>query len=351
MNRRQFIATTAALSTGTLLFPNVIKNSAVFDLNSLERKSLSLYELERIIMTNYLFFGEYPEMLVRWGNAAIEEPDLKHRIQCIKDDLTLISLAKIKSFSRRKPDKDETENLVRTFDEIYDEINSLKKAKKLEYIENRGKVVLLNNNSVYDILSRMSFFNRFNILDLNNIDDEVNNLIRTLDRLAPEALHIKEASEIAGIPLEDVLAFAYVESRGREFAVSKNGDVGRFQLNSNVLSDIYKDTTYQDNELAEYIRRSASFDTFLEDLVSNPKLNVAVGINLMRHKRDKTENYYPIAYHAGIRKVSRLSRKIKNKLNNPEKITENDLRYYVLDYFNKFTNARHGFIKLRTYLA
>ena len=180
-------------------------------------------------------------------------------------------------------------------DNIYRRIISIKKKYNLTNLYEGNKLeiklndlyesMLLQEHILSNVKRRVIKYDK-----KNNTHGTLYDLFATLFNIAPDSLFIKEASEHSGINLEDIIALIHIESRGREFSVSRKGAINRLQLNPKCLDDIYRYVTSRDNLLDKYIIENTTKENFLHDLVSNSKLNIFTGINYFKYLKDTTHD-------------------------------------------------------------
>jgi hypothetical protein len=182
---------------------------------------------------------------------------------------------------------------------------------------------------------------------------QVQKLYKTLTNLSPDSSLISWASK-SGIPIEEIVAFADVESNGNPFAIGRNGEITAFQLNPRYLTDICNNALSRRNILSDYIQENASKKTLLEDLAGNSKLNIAVAVNFMKYLKEKTgtDYEYVLAYNMGLRGILELSQRTRRKLENPaERISEQDKKRSVFGYYTSFLDSKRAFEQIRSHIT
>ena len=371
MDRREFLAkvglTAAGAGMGLVSVPDFLENPyhKYYQQLMQSAKSISVYELEGIIGARALLFGKEEDDLANWKNHVVQNSDAGRRINEVRQNLVDMSVFKAKKFIEKSPRREEIREVLADFDSTYGVINEVKESEKLHFVEHEGKTLLLNRPSyamgtgkpIYATLNGTPLVDRFTVPDLKSWPSfsgpDIDKMIITLSRMAPEALFIARVAKAAKISLEESVALAYIESFGREFALS-NTALGMLQINfsPDVLKDNYRYAISRDNELTDYLKKNTSKDTLLEDLSSSTRVNFTFGINLAEYKKQKMDQYYVAAYNIGIEGVSDLPKSIKYKLRNPGKITERDLSHhskykFILKYQRNFLTAKNNFSRMR----
>lgn len=370
MQRRTFNRLIYTFVLGSLVTPLVHYNLKAPNLSKSNLEifySLNLDKIENIIMINTLLLDKTPQELIEFHANVIKDAALDDDVKQIKEKLISKSLKKIDKSSSSNQSYNKHVAIMNEFDSIYSNINSLKRNYNLYDNLNENELekdlpffknLLLEDFNLQKI--KNYFENIRKKVELKELKGQKLNykdkydwrlygLFKTLIRISPDALFIKETSIKSGIPLEEIIALIHIESSGREFVVSNKGEINRLQLNSKYLNDIYNNSTSENNSMTTYIKENTTPETVLYDLVSNSKLNIAVGINFFNYLKKNTDTEYKaiVAYNSGIEGSKRLSKRTKYKLTNPDKISEDDLDNNIIRYYHNFLDAKSKFQHMR----
>jgi soluble lytic murein transglycosylase-like protein len=353
MNRREFLERSTLFGIG--IFAGINFGCEKKEIKEIIKEfvdlNLNLQKLENIIMTETLSNYYLNYSLINLKNEINKNHNLNNIIKPIRDNLIDLTLEKANKFYKKNPKKIK----ILTDKEHFKTQNKLNKNQ--EKIQNIKANYLLNPKEYEEYSEYLNeqnnkFNSMINLINKSKYDLMNYNLFLTLKNIAPDINFIKEASDDSGIPIEDIIALAHIESSGREFAVSRHGCINRFQINPRFLEKIYEETTYQNNQLSNYIKQITKPEEFLKNLVKNSKLNIAVGINYFKHLRKNLDhNEALVAYNFGIPGLNNLKKDIRDKIRNPYKISKADLNVSAIEYYAKFNNARKGIKELKNYLS
>lgn len=363
MDRRDFLKKSLVTAAGiavTFGSPDLINDAVLYSPEELF--STDLYSLEKIIMAGKILAEENPESLINLYNELNQKPRIDIETKRINGEIKEILIGKIRQFSRKTPSKEKVYEARDEIDQKYQEIRKIKEDEKITFVDFKREIfvssqegLLKTGNSALDEFYR--FGNYFSLLDSlirnGEVDLSVRVLYTTLVNLSPNSLLISEASNISGIPIEEIVAFANLESTGRPFAVGRDGEINTFQLNTKYLADIYENALSRRNLLSDYIQENTSKRTLLEDLVGNSRLNIAVAVNLMKYLKEETETYYEyvLAYNEGLGRALNLSQRTRRKLEHPERISEKDKKRSVFGYYTSFLNTKRAFEQMRNHVT
>ena len=341
MNRKDFIRL-IGLTAGSLLLPYSLKNP--FKEASFE---LDVYAIEKAIMTKSIIDEQTPVELVKTYDNFMNNSGLNTTIQPIKKRLIDLTLEKVKSFSKKRVSYEESKSTKKQLDNIY---------KRIDLIKQNYNIRVLDRDLKNDLVSAQIILSKVNSLQRNSENKKIfYDLYFTLEKISPDILFIKKASEDSNIPLEDIIALVAIESNGREFVVSNCGAINRFQINPRQLKYIYNNTTDLGNALSEYIRENTSREKFLVDLVQDSKLNIATGVNYFAYLKENTgaewENV--VGYCYGPNGILRLPSNVKDalyKLSYGEKLKKK-IRHHAISYYKKFLMARTIFKEIKSLIS
>ena len=367
MNRRNFLIKTIPIMagiTGLFLTTNPIKDAILYSPEELKKIilfSTNSHSLEKMIMMGTLLTEESPKLIIDIHKETNQNLSIDFEIKRLEEDITELSIEKIMQFSKKAPSDEE---LYETRDEIdrkYQKINELKESKNMDLVSFKRMIFLSSQRNFLEldesVLKELYQFDKYilffdSLIKNEEINYSLRKLSKTLINLSPESLFISEASKISEIPIEEIVAFANIESMGRTFAVGRGGEINRFQLNPKYLWDIYKNTLSQKNSLSDYIQEKTSKETLLEDLIRDSKLNTAMAVNLMKYLKEHTNtNYeYVLAYNKGLNRALNLSAEVKEKLKHPEKISEIDKEHPIFKYYSNFLSTKKDFEKIKSSL-
>jgi len=337
MDRKNFVKI-VGLATASLLFSYTLKNpfkEAGFELD--------VYAIEKAIMTKSIIDEQTPIELVKIYDNFMNNSSLNTTIQPIKKRLMDLTLEKVKSFSKKMVSYKKSELAKKEMDNIYTNIDLIKQNYNIQG---------LDHNLQNDLASAQIILSKINSLQRNSENKKIfYDLYFTLEKISPDILFIKKASEDANIPLEDIIALVAIESNGREFVVSNSGAINRFQINPRQLKYIYNNVTSLGNSLSEYIKENTSREKFLVDLVQDSKLNIATGINYFAYLKENTRAEWEnvVGYCYGPNGILRLPNKVKDALYKLSKgeISKKKIRYHAISYYKKFLETRNAFKEIK----
>jgi len=275
---------------------------------------------------------------------AVENNEFKDKSEKIRKELINITLNEAEKISRKKPRLKNYHRINRKLDNYQNKIESLKEKYFIDpFSYSPIHIDLIEKNNKSNAL--------YNLINKNRWDLK-SDIITTLDRVGNDSSFIREASEGSGIPLEDILSLIHIESSGKEFALSLNGCINRMQINPRYAKLIYDEVTYQNNNLAYFIKKNSSKDDFVENLVKNSKLNIAVGVNYFKHLREYFDDEAKalVAYNFGIPNLKDMEDNIINKLYK-RKFSRDDLKFPTISYYAKYKNAKNTLKEIKNYLS
>lgn len=368
MDRRKFLEKTliigGGIGLGVISTPYTIENATISKSKELEMKELlstDILSLEKAVMTSNLLREEPVKNITDFHNKITEKSDIESKTEKIREEIIEIVINNSKKFSRKKPSNEKLKDFCYKIDNLQYEMDKIKEGGKIKFIG-------FKRNTIADIGGHILEFGNANLrefyqinnhlclteLEVKNKKDEKGNLIlnstyNTLQKIAPDALFILEASKISKIPIEEIVAFANVESEGREFAIGKEGEINRFQLHPKYLKDIYKNALAQNNALSEYINENTNEGNLLEDSVRNSKLSIALAVNHILNLKKETSTYYEyiLAYNRGIAGIKKLSDRTRKKLENLKNITEKEAKNPIFGYYLGYVNKINNFRKIK----
>lgn len=361
MDRRDFLRKSLVTVAGTAAMfwsPNLINDEFLYFPKELF--STDLYSLEKIIMAGKILTEENPESLINLYNEVNQKPHINIETERIKSEIKEILINKIRQFSRKTPSREKVCEARDEIDQKYQKIKQIKEDEKITFVNFKREIFVSSQEDLLKpgdsaLKEFYKFDNYISLLDslIRNGEANLRVLYMTLVNLSPNSLLISEASNISGIPMEEIVAFANLESTGRPFAIGRDGEINTFQLNTRYLTDIYKNALSRKNLLSDYIQENTSKRTLLEDLVGNSRLNIAVAVNLMKYLKEETETYYEyvLAYNRGLERALDLPQRVRRKLENPERISEKDKKKSVFRYYTSFLNTKRAFEQMRNHVT
>lgn len=363
MDRRDFLKKTLVTAAGvavTFGLPNLINDEVLY--SPKELFSTDLYSLEKIIMTGKILTEENPESLINLYSELNQKPHIDIETERIKGEIKELLISKIRQFSRETPSKEKVDEARDEIDQKYQKIRQIKEDEKITFVDFKREIFVSSQEDLLKpgdsaLKEFYKFDNYISLLDslIRNGEAElsVRVLYMTLVNLSPNSLLISEASNISGIPIEEIVAFANLESTGRPFAIGRDGEINTFQLNTRYLADIYENALSRKNLLSDYIQENTSKRTLLEDLAGNSRLNIAIAVNLMKYLKEETgtDYEYVLAYNRGLERALNLPQRIRRKLENPERISEKDKKKGVFGYYTSFLDTKKAFEQIRNHVT
>lgn len=368
MEKREFLKKIllfgGVIGTGLISIPEIIENEVIYNPKKMKKKELfstNLSSLEKTIMTGNLLKENEAKEMVDFHSKILKKTEINKKTEEIREKIIEIILHNSRKFSKRKPSKERMKELGEEIDLLSYNIDSIKKDEIIDFIGfDRNAFVKINGNMLEFGNSNLREFyqlNNYSCITESAVKEEKNregkpvlwSSFNTLKKLAPDASFILNASNISKIPVEEIIAWANIESEGREFAIGREGEINRFQLHPLYIRDIYKNALAQNNALSEYIRENTSEKNLLENTVRNSKLSIALAVNQMVRLKKETNTYYEyvLAYNRGLVGASILSKRTKKKLENPETITEKETKYSAFSYYLGYLNAVKNFRKIK----
>jgi len=373
MDRRKFLEKFMAFGAGiTLNFvvPWAIKNSTLYteeELKEINLDSISVYELEKRIMFDSLLLQNNPKKLVEVYDEGLNKLKITEKLQPIILDIKDFYVKKFKEFMERGFSREKIEAVNKELSTASSEIVNIKKNENLGEIVRIKRIPILNLLGVpqYDEVFVEDYFK------FNSFEDAINSIVKerytktiyemykTLERLAPDALFIQEASKITDIPIRHFSACNFVESRGKRFIFGGGLEVTGLQFHPKYLVSNFKVALAQNNELTDYIMKNAPKKFNLIDIVENltydNKLTIAVGFNYIKYLSSKYQDpiLVILAYNLG-EKVRNLPKSFLKKLKNPYDLDEKDLnsglKKAAYFYYKEFVEAEEYFKVLEAYI-
>ncbi len=363
MDRRDFLRRSLITTGGiaaVLAFPGSINNTIVSPTTKIF--STNLDSLEKVIMAGKILRDENPESLINLHSNLNQKPNIGAETEKINEEIKRFLIEKIKQFSRKAPSKEKLYEIRDEIDKKYQEIRIIKENERITFVDFKRKVFISSEEGFLksgdsELKEFYKFGKDISLLDSLARDEEANppiqRLYKTLVNLSPDSLFISEASKISRVPIEEILAFAYVESVGRPFAIGREGEINTFQLHPKYLDYIHQNALLRKNLLSDYIEENTSKRTLLEDLAGNSRLNTAMAVNLMKFLKEETKTYYEyvLSYNIGVGGVGSLSQKTRRKLENPERISNKDMGKRIFGYYTGFLNAKNAFEQMKEHLG
>ena len=361
MDRRGFLRKSMMTIAGTAAMfrsPNLINDKFLYFPKELF--STDLYSLEKIIMAGKILTEENPKSLINLYNEVNQKPHINIETERIKSEIKEILINKIRQFSRKTPSREKVDEVRDEIDQKYQKIKQIKEDEKITFVDFEREVFVSSQEDFLKpgdstLKEFYRFRNYFSLLDslIRNGEANLRVLYMTLVNLSPNSLLISEASNISKIPIEEIVAFAKLESTGKPFAIGRYGEINTFQLNPKYLIDTYNNALSIKNLLSDYIQENTSKKTLLEDLVRNNRLNIAVAVNFMKYLKEKTETDYEyvLAYNMGLGGILKLSQRTRRKLENPERISEKDQKKKIFRYYTSFLDSKRAFEQIRSHIT
>lgn len=363
MKRRDFLRISLMAATGVsavLALPDPVNDAIV----SFPAKILStnLHSLEKIIMAGNMLTEESPESLITLHRDLNQKPNIEFETGRINEEIKRIIIRKVVQFSRKSPSKEELYGIRDEIDKKCREIRRIKENERITFIDFKGGVFISSREGFLkpgdsELKELYRFGDCISLLDslARNMetDSPFQRLYQTLTNLSPDSSFISEAAKISGVPIEEIVAFANIESVGRPFAIGRDGEINTFQLHPKYLMDIHRIALSRKNLLSDYIQENTSKKTLLEDLAGNSRLNIAIAVNLMKSLKEDTKTHYEyvLSYNMGLGGVGNLSQKIRRKLENPYNISEKDRESKIFGYYTGFLNAKSSFEQIKSHLG
>lgn len=361
MNRRHFLINLGLIGAGAVFVNSGIYNTMLYSKRELQMEdvlSMNLSSAEKMTMDTELIYGRKNESLTKLKDALTNNPNLLAQIAKKRDEMSGIVLKKSHDFSRKTPSRSVYRHFSEKIDSIAEELDNLKENRDLKVVNFRRGQFVLMDGELKSVESRLlkeikdyeDSIYPLESLKSNGTDSQrIIRIYKTLERISPDASFISYASKESGIPLEEIIAFADVESVGREFAIGRNGEVNRFQLTPRYVKDMYSAALSRRNSLSEYLYEKTSEKRILEDAVRDSKVHIALAANFIGHLKEQTNNYYEyiLAYNRGLGRAKDLPSKARKKLRNPHLLSKKDLRQSLYSYYNNFLSAKKSFTEVR----
>lgn len=365
MDRRNFIIKTSlGIAGGIIGTPSIIKNSVNYskeELKQVEILTTNLPSLEKRIMIGNLFLNEELGSLTTIHQKVLENTELNKKIDKVTESIVEFILKKSHDFSKKKSSSKILKKVREELQNRRNYLETIKNFERIKFANFRRDILVSSRNFEEFNKDSLKEYNKFNdyFLKIENLSNEYPNIRKiqeTLFNLSSDVLFIKKASKISKIPIEDIIAFANLESNGNEFEIGRDGEINRFQFIPKYVQDIYIKALSQKNELTEFIldkKVGKDKNSLLETIVRDSELNIAIATNFMAYLKENTDKEYQyiLAYNKGIQGVKSIPKSTKRKLENPSKISQKEKKYSVFKYYLDFRNAKNGFKTLSKNLS
>ncbi|MEM3141378.1 MAG: hypothetical protein QXX55_01145 [Candidatus Pacearchaeota archaeon] len=371
MNRRTFLKKFGMGAGMTLLFSpimiNSIHNESPYSKEELVKEQLSLTnmnELEKAIMVGSIITYDNTIPLINLHKEIIKKTTVFDEIKKIEEEIFSYVLKKSRDFSKKRAKNDELNETVRIINEKYGQIKKIKEKIEISLLNFKRETFvsfddyfIIPTNYIHGELS-LKLTKSLSILDSSitkykEQNSRINRVYATLVNLSPISHIIREASEISGVPVEDIIALSDIESLGMNL-VGAEGEINTHQLHPKYLKQNYRNALSIKNPLSDYIRENTSENSLLEDLVKDEKLNISLVVNLMKFHRENTKEYYEyiLAHNIGLKRTQNLRKHTRIKLKNPELITQQEKKNNsIFRYYTNFISSREAFRQIKDYLC
>lgn len=355
----------------TLLFSpimiNSIHNESPYSKEELVKEQLSLTnmnELEKAIMVGSIITYDNTIPLINLHKEIIKKTTVFDEIKKIEEEIFSYVLKKSRDFSKKRAKNDELNETVRIINEKYGQIKKIKEKIEISLLNFKRETFvsfddyfIIPTNYIHGELS-LKLTKSLSILDSSitkykEQNSRINRVYATLVNLSPISHIIREASEISGVPVEDIIALSDIESLGMNL-VGAEGEINAHQLHPKYLKQNYRNALSIKNPLSDYIRENTSENSLLEDLVKDEKLNISLVVNLMKFHRENTKEYYEyiLAHNIGLKRTQNLRKHTRIKLKNPELITQQEKKNNsIFRYYTNFISSREAFRQIKDYLC
>ena len=247
MNRKDFLIRLGMVAGGILLAPNLIQNPVLYSHEEFEVRKLASFNLsylERVLSTGILLMDENPSSLISLHKKISDISEKSGQMESLREELTREVIDSSRQFLKKKPSNEKFGEATRKIDEMSSEIDRLKKDVKLEFINHKRKILTVLGDDIVDFgnssLREFYKFGRYHFLAAGYMEKTEENSFsrigKTLGKLSQDSQFLAEASLISGIPMKKIVAFADIESQGREFSIGRDG--GNKQVSA--ASEIFK---------------------------------------------------------------------------------------------------------------